>query len=265
MSGIALLVVSLASACVDSKSDPAAKLAAMIPAIMKADYEGDRASLDRLYAELDGFTRDRSTASRARYWKGYTKWRRAMNGANETPAPTDLAADAALCAEEMRLASTRDASFVDAKVGEMACLGPGLFFSQGGIGNDERIARLRTLMPDLKESAADNPRYWWAWGMAYFGAPPERGGGPDNVIRAYLKAMDAVKAGAAAPKTPLDPGWGEAELNVNLAYSYLNRPDPDLKLAKGYVDEAVRLAPNWHYAKDILRVQIEQAMAQSPP
>ena len=40
----------------------------------------------------------------------------------------------------------------------------------------------------------------------------------------------------------------------------MNKPDPDLQLAKQYVDEAIRRAPNWHYARDILRPQIEQAI-----
>src|SRR5262245_17279774 len=232
LGGYVLSLALLAAGCVESKDDPVRKLAALIPAIMKADYEGDRASLDRLYGELDAFLGDPRTESRARYWKGYTKWRRAMNGANETPAPADLGADSILCAEEMQKASAADAAFVDAKVGEMACLGLVLFFNQDPGGNEPRIVRLRALMPELKESAAKNPRYWWAWGMAAFGAPPERGGGPDNVIRAYLAALEDLKAGAGKPATPLDPAWGEPELNVNLAYSYLNKPEPELALAK---------------------------------
>ncbi len=229
---------------------------------MAADYEGDRAALDRLYAETDAFLGDKSLESRARYWKGYTKWRRAMNGANETPTPGDLAEDSVACANEMRRASEADVGFVDARVGEMACLGLSMFFDPKR-GKDEAIVnRLRALFADLKTTAAGQPRYVWAWGMAAFGAPPERGGGPDNVIRAYLQALDGMKHGAGQPSSPLDPSWGEPELNVNLAYSYFNKPDRDLALARTYVDEAVRLAPNWHYAKDILRSQIDAAIRE---
>jgi hypothetical protein len=238
------------------------KLPELIRQIMRADYEGDRAALDRLYGESAAFLGGTQIESRVRYWKGYAKWRRAMNGANETPTPADLAGDSAVCAEEMHRAAVADPAFVDARVGEMACLGLVLFFDRQKAGNDDRIIRLRELLKDLKVSAADNPRYVWAWGMAYFTAPPERGGGPDNVIKAYLAALDGVKKGSAKPNTPLDPAWGEPELNVNLAYSYLNKPDPDPILARQFLDEALRLAPNWHYAKDILRPQIEKAIQQ---
>jgi hypothetical protein len=256
------LIVAAASAPdASAKSGPKA-LAKLVPQIMKADYEGDRAALDRLYVEVDRFLADPSTESRARYWKGYTKWRRAMNGANETPTPTDLADDSVRCVDEMRKSSTADPAFVDAAIGEMACLGLVLFFDRERAGNDERIARLRAIAGDLKTKAADNPRYTWAWGMAMFNAPTDRGGGPDNVIKAYLEALDGAKRGAGKPKSALDPAWGEAELNVNLAYSYLNKPDSDWRTAKSYVDEAIRLAPNWHYAKDILRPQIEQAISK---
>jgi hypothetical protein len=114
-------------------------------------------------------------------------------------------------------------------------------------------------MTGLKETAADNPRYVWAWGMAYFNVPAERGGGPANVIPAYLKALEEVRTGPSGAVAPLDPSWGEAELCVNLAYSYLNQPEPDLALSRKYVDEAIRIVPHWHYARDILRPQIEAA------
>jgi hypothetical protein len=263
---LVFFLAALAAACSSKEQGPTSgeKLAALTKRIMAADYEGDRAALDRLYGETDAFLADASLESRARYWKGYTKWRRAMNGANETPAPGDLATDSLLCADEMQRASKADAGFVDARVGEMACLGLSMFFDPKNAADPARVNRLRALYKDLEASAADQPRYVWAWGMAAFGAPPERGGGPENVIRAYQRALSGMKQGAGRPASPLDPSWGEPELNVNLAYSYFNRPDRDLARAREYVDEAVRLAPNWHYAKDILRPQIEAAIGGTP-
>jgi hypothetical protein len=66
-----------------------------------------------------------------------------------------------------------------------------------------------------------------------------------STIRAYLSALDGIRDGAGAARSPLDPSWGERELYVNLAYSYLNRPSPDLALAQQYVDRAIRLVPGW--------------------
>ena len=258
------IVIALAASCSPPGPTQAEKLAALTRQIMVADYEGDRAALDRLYGETNAFLGDKALESRARYWRGYTKWRRAMNGANEKPMPTDLAADSGMCAEEMRLASVADPGFLDARVGEMSCVGISLFFDPPRAADEPRLERLRDLFTLLGQRANGHPRYVWAWGMAAFGMPPERGGGPDNVIKAYLQALEKMKQGAGRPSSPLDPGWGEPELNVNLAYTYLHKPDPDLQLAKTYVDEAVRLAPNWHYAKDILRPQIEAAIQQQP-
>jgi hypothetical protein len=96
--------------------------------------------------------------------------------------------------------------------------------------------------------------------MAAFAAPPEWGGGPDKVIPRYHEALERLASAGGGSRSPLDPAWGEPELHVNLAYSYLNKAAPELDLARKHVDEAVRLAPNWHYAKDILRPQIETAL-----
>jgi hypothetical protein len=251
-----------------SGSGPAAvdpkvqRLQGWIREVMSADYAGDRAALDRLYLEADAYLADTTVESRVRYWKGFAKWRRAMNGANEEITPTDLASDVEVAADQLRRSGELDPGFVDARIGEMQCLGLMLFFDRER-ADAERIARLRALMADLKDTAADNPRYVWAWGMAYFTMPPERGGGPANVIPAYLKALDRARSGAGAGRTPLDPSWGEPELCVNLAYSYLNQPTPDLALARTYVDDALRLVPSWHYARDILRPQIDAAAAKA--
>jgi len=242
----------------------AQSLPELIQRIVRADYEADRRALDRLYLEADAFLGDPAVESRVRYWKGFAKWRRAINGANETIAPNDLATDAEIAAGEMRRAGDLDPAFPDARIGEMQCLGLVLFFERARLGNDQRVSRLLALMADLRKTAPDNPRFVWAWGMAYFNFPPDKGGGAQNVIPAYLKALDKMRGGAIAPASPLDPTWGEAELNVNLAYSYLNQPSPNPVLAKKYVDEAVRLVPNWHYARDILRPQIEAAARKGP-
>lgn len=250
---------SLPAAAADAQ---ASARQALIDQIIAADYAGDRPALDRLYQAIDAHLGDPTAESRMRYWKGFAKWRRAMNGANEDPWPADLVADIDLAVPELRRSGQLDSTFVDARIGEMQCLGLILFFDPERAKDAEHLARLKALLIDLKQTAADNPRYVWAWGMAYFNAPADRGGGPDNVIAAYLRALDGVRGGSAEPRTPLDPSWGEAELNVNLAYSYLNKPDPDLALAKQYVEKAIALVPNWHYARDILRGQIEAAQAQ---
>lgn len=231
-----------------------------VQAIVVADYEGDRAQLDRLYVESDRYLGAPSVQARVHYWRGFAKWRRAINGANETPVPTDLVDDVDLCIAELRRSGELDPSFVDARIGEIACMGLALFFDAARAGAPEFLDRYRMLLADLKVTGVGNPRYVWVWGMAYFNQPAERGGGADNVIAAYHDALRDVRAGTGVAISPLDPSWGEAELNVNLAYSYLNKPAPQLDLAQLHVDAAIRLVPTWHYARDILRPQIVEAI-----
>ncbi len=242
-----------------AESARAASMEDIMRGIVAADYAGDRAALEALFAQAEPFTADAGVASRAHYWRGFAKWRRAMNGANETPTPTDLAADSATAAEEFRISAELEPAFTDARVGELGCLGLMFFFDPSRAQDAALVDRLRARMVDLRTNAQDNPRYVWVWGMSYFNAPAERGGGPDNVIAAYHRALEAMGSGAGAPKGPLDPAWGEAELHVNLAYSHLNKPAPDLALARRHVEEAIRLQPTWHYARDILRAQVAAA------
>jgi len=59
----------------------------------------------------------------------------------------------------------------------------------------------------------------------------------------------------------LDPTWGEPELLMNLAWSYLNRSEPDLEAAEQNAKAALNMVPDWHYVRDILLPQIRQAKA----
>ena len=48
--------------------------------IRKADYEGDRKALASLAGEMAPYAEKGALASRARYWRGFSLWRRALNG-----------------------------------------------------------------------------------------------------------------------------------------------------------------------------------------
>jgi hypothetical protein len=54
---------------------------------------GARAALNQLYDQLVPFVDEPKFASRVRYWRGFAKWRRAINGFGETPTPKDLSED----------------------------------------------------------------------------------------------------------------------------------------------------------------------------
>lgn len=61
---------------------------------------------------------------------------------------------------------------------------------------------------------------------------------------------------------PLDPSWGEPELLMSLAWSNLNRATPNLGTAEQKARSALALIPYWHYVRDILVPQIQEAKAK---
>ena len=46
---------------------------------------------------------------------------------------------------------------------------------------------------------------------------------------------------------------------MNLAWANLNKSTPDLDAAEQYAKSSLKLVPYWHYVRDILLVQIEDA------
>jgi len=61
----------------------------------------------------------------------------------------------------------------------------------------------------------------------------------------------------------LEPSWGEPELLMNRAWSNLHRTTPDLKAAQHDAAAALILVPYWHYVRDILLPQIQDAQAKA--
>src|SRR5690349_12718268 len=98
----------ISSAAVDSDHAPALHAAevrnvsptaqhdemrALISAVQRADYEDDRAALQRLFAQLVAYTAEPQLAPYARYWRGFAMWRRTINGFNDSVDPRELATD----------------------------------------------------------------------------------------------------------------------------------------------------------------------------
>src|SRR5688572_22702138 len=73
---------------------------AIVTRIIRADYAGDRAALERLYAELSDVKAkagDATHAARLHYWKGFAMWRRVINGFNENSDTTGMERDLQTC------------------------------------------------------------------------------------------------------------------------------------------------------------------------
>jgi len=235
-------------------------VARIVTQIQRADYEGDRVTLKRLYDDLQAFADDKTIGSRVRYWRGFAQWRRAFNGFNESA--NDLEQDLALALSEFEKAASQDPNFVDAKIAAASCLQN--ISALRYTGNDLAGARepMQKSFPLLKEAEAaqpDNPRLLWVLGAYRFYNPRERGGGQAFAIETYERGLQAARRHKPSTKDVLSPSWGEPELLMNLAFANLNKKQPDLAAAEGYAQQALSLVPYWHYVRDLLLPQIEKA------
>src|SRR5580692_3089120 len=95
----------------------------IVTQIQRSDYEGDRPALKRLHDELTPIPEDNKLASRMLYWRGFAMWRRAINGFNETPTPTDLETDLTQAIADFKDSIVRDPGFVEPKIGAGSSIG----------------------------------------------------------------------------------------------------------------------------------------------
>ncbi len=254
---IALFVLVL----VAQPPETRAAVTIIVTNIQRADYEGDRAALKRLYAELAPYLENRELASRVLYWRGFALWRRALNGFNDAADPKEIDEDLTLCVADFREAFTRDPAFVDAKVGAASCLVNSSFLDlKHNPGRArESFQQSAALLKEAFSAAPENPRLSWVQGANQWYAPPERGGGQAAALATYEKGLELARRQKGRSSDPLEPAWGEPELLMNLAFAHLNRSTPDLATAERHAESALALVPHWRYVRDILLVQIRKA------
>jgi tetratricopeptide (TPR) repeat protein len=262
---VALLVMASRPASGAPADSTHAPLVQIVQQIQKADYEGDRAALSRLYGELTRFLADEEKSSRVRYWRGFALWRRALNGFNETVEPKEQRHDLEQAAKEFEAAAALDPKFADAKAAAASCFGFLFAYYQN---DPEKVQELRAragpLRKEAGELAPDNPRYLWVMGNIFWYIPPDHGGGQDKSIEAYEKGLASARKLRGTVTDPLEPSWGEAENLMGLALANLNKTAPDLNAAEQDALAALNIAPNWHYVRDILLTQIRTAKAKQP-
>jgi hypothetical protein len=220
----------------------------IVTQIQGADYEGDRPALKRLHEDLTPIPEDNRLASRVLYWRGFALWRRAINGFNESPTPTDPEGDLTQAVTDFKDSLARDPAFVEPKIGAGSCLGYLMYLSRKDPARVQEL--LQQSSPLLKEAIAtapDNPRLLWELGPIRWSSPRERGGGQNKAFEIYNKGLETVRNHKRDVVDPLEPSWGEPELLMSLAWSNLNRTTPDLNAADQYAQSALKLVPYWHY------------------
>jgi tetratricopeptide (TPR) repeat protein len=263
---LVVLFVSLCAAFAASAADtPRQQVAKIVVQIQRADYEGDRTELKRLYGELSPFAdgKDKTFASRVLYWRGFALWRRSINGFNDSVDPKELEQDLMQAVDDFNKASAIDPTFVDAKVGTVSCLGFAAFLNQKNQARSQELyAQSSPLLKEARTAAPDNPRMLWVLGPVLWWVPAERGGGQEKALEAYEKGLGLARTQKSQATDPLEPSWGEPELLMSLAWSNLNRTNPDLDAAEKEARAALDLVPYWHYVRDILMQQIRDAKAR---
>jgi len=236
-----------------------ARLASLVSDVIAADYGGDRAALDRLDAILGRLSEGPLSEYRD-YWRGFARWRRAMNGFNETPWPPDLSDDLEKAVARFRGALERRPDWVEARLAMVGCWG-----SLGYIARDDaekKKAVLAELIPALRwleANGRDNPRALWIIGGMQMAAPPPYGGDPGKAAATLRQglALSWREAASQSSRPSWAPAWGGPENLMNLAYLYAHLATPDRAAALAYADGALTAVPRWHYVRDILLPQIE--------
>lgn len=241
--------------------DPRAEVTALVGEIRRADYEADRDALDRLHRALVPFVEDRQLGARVLYWRGFARWRRALNGFNDAADPAELGADLELCATDFRRALGRDPVFVDAKIGLGSCLinhAVLLMQRDAGRSRDLYFEGLG-IVGEALAAVPENARVLWVHGANQWYSTPERGGGQAAALATYEKGLALARQQKGQTIDPLEPAWGEPELLMNLAFANLNRAAPDVDAAERFAEAALALVPRWHYVRNILLPQIRKA------
>lgn len=245
--------------------DAASRLGAIVGAIRTADYRGDRVELRRLSAALDDVKDPRLSAYRS-YWQGFAKWRRALSGFNETPAPPDLKDDLEGAILSFRSALMDQPDWIEAKIGIVGCFANLLFLSSDDQARQRSI--LAEYVPMFRELAAtgtENPRVLWLIGGSELGAPPPYGGDAAKAADTFRKGVAAARreAHGSALLPAHVPSWGGAENLMNLAYLYSHSALENRALALAYAEGALVAVPHWHYVADVLLPQILDLEDQS--
>jgi len=260
---ITLIFISLSFAAATAANDDREEAARIVARIQRADYEGDRAAMQRGYDELKPFMENEKLASRIRYWRGFAQWRRAINGFNDAVDAKEQEKDLNTALDEFEIALEKDPNFVDAKLGMISCNGFLLFVEpKDEAHRKERIDRILALEKEATAMAPDNPRLTWVRGPILWNTPPERGGGQDKAIENYQRGLE-ICSKIKMTDDPLEPSWGKPELMMSLAYCYLNMKPDDVNAAEVYARAALEIVPYWHYLRNILLPQILAAKAKA--
>jgi hypothetical protein len=267
---ISVVLLLLAVGCATSAPAPRGPsseehVLQLVEQIRRADYAGNRPALRELHDALAAAPAGNAPRSMDLYWQGFALWRRAINGFNETPTPTDLESDVLAASAHFEAALTDNPKLVDAQAALAACIGLRMFLHKT-VDDEMRamLERVKALLAEAQALEPENPRLLWVRGPMEWFTPK---GSPDDMLDAhqarsiatYQHALQGLPGSLRSGPEPLQPTWGEPELHMSLGWAYAKKRVPDLAQAEVHARKALALVPSWHYVRDILLPQIESA------
>jgi hypothetical protein len=116
---VALCLALATSAQAAATSKTLDRVRTIVKQIQRADYQGDRRELKRLYNQMAPFV---AVAPEVRYWRGFAMRRSALNGFNDGVDREELLADLELAETEFGQVLPRHPIAVEAKIGTASCL-----------------------------------------------------------------------------------------------------------------------------------------------
>lgn len=221
--------------------------------VLRADYRGDLEGLTKGHAALAIHEHDAVVGGPVRYWLGFAQWRLALNRMNVPDYDKATALRELRAAVSAFLAVADDNLDADAKSAAAGCL-MSILYLQGGQKDPDAqktIDQFQALMRDAVAAAPDNPRVLWVRGGQQLWTPPEFGGSRAKALATFERGLAASRK-PPAPGNPLAPAWGEPELLTSLAYVFANVAPFDFARAETYVRDALKLQPEWRYARENL-------------
>jgi hypothetical protein len=236
-----------------------ARLVALVKEVRAADYRGDRAELQRLAAALDRVKRP-SLAPYRLYWQGFARWRRALNGFNETPWPGDVKDDLQGAVAHFRQALAARPDWIEAKIAMVGASASLVYLAADEPEQKQKLlAEFVPLAREIGEKGADNPRALWIKGGLQLSAPPPYGGDAAKAAATMRQGVEAARREeiATADAPAYVPTWGGAENLMNLAYLNSHSAKKDREVAMDYAEGALVAAPDWHYVREVLLPQIQ--------
>jgi hypothetical protein len=235
------------------------RISALAAQVMSADYRGDRDALAKLDGILGGLEAGPLSEYRD-YWRGFARWRRALNGFNETPMPADIAEDLGRAVALFRQALARSPGWIEPRIGIVGCGASQLYIAGHDEKKSEAIrAEFVPMVRELQQDGTQNARALWLIGGMQFGAPPPYGGNSEKAVATLSRGLAAAWSESADPsRPPWAPRWGGPENLMNLAFVLSHGAAPNKAVALAYARGALTSVPEWHYVRDVLMPQIEK-------